>query len=49
MGDGIGLRGEDYGTHTFRRTKASIISRGTVRYLGVDIEGARALVEDTEV
>jgi integrase len=64
---GIGLRGEDYGTHSLRRTKASIIYKqtgnlravqillghtkieSTVRYLGVDIEDALALAEETEV
>src|SRR6202030_137825 len=64
---GVGLRREDYGTHSLRRTKASIIYKqtgnlravqillghtkieSTVRYLGVDIEDALALVEGTEV
>ena len=64
------LRGgdvEDFGTHSLRRTKASIIYKATgniravqtllgqskientVRYLGVDIEGAPALAEKTEI
>ena len=29
MGTGIGLRREDYGTHSLRRTKASIIYKQT--------------------
>ncbi|HVI51811.1 MAG TPA: tyrosine-type recombinase/integrase [Candidatus Sulfotelmatobacter sp.] len=64
---GIGLRREDYGTHSLRRTKASIIYKqtgnlravqillghtkieSTVRYLGVDIEDALLLAENTEI
>lgn len=64
---GIGLQREDYGTHSLRPTKASIIYRATgnvravqillghskientVRYLGVDIEDALALAENTEI
>ncbi|WAT19317.1 tyrosine-type recombinase/integrase [Aurantiacibacter sp. MUD11] len=63
----IGLRAEDYGTHSLRRTKASIIYKATgnlraiqillghskientVRYLGVDIEDALTLAEETEI
>jgi integrase len=63
----IGLRREEYGTHSLRRTKASIIYKqtgnlraiqillghtkieSTVRYLGIDIEDALALSEQTEV
>jgi site-specific recombinase XerC len=63
----IGLRREDYGTHSLRWTKASIIYKATgnlravqlllghtkiestVRYLGVDLEGALTLAEHTEV
>ena len=63
----IGLRPEDYGTHSLRRTKASIIYKATgnlravqillghtkientVRYLGVDIEDALTLAEETEI
>jgi integrase len=65
---GIGLRREEYGTHSLRRTKASIISNkatgnfravqillghtkieNTVRYLGVDVEDALTLAENTEI
>jgi integrase len=64
---GIGLRQGDYGTHSLRRTKASIIYKATgnlravqillrhtkiestVRYLGVDIEDALHLAENTDV
>jgi integrase len=63
----IGLRPADYGTHSLRRTKASIIYKATgnlravqillghtkfestVRYLGVDVEDALALAEQTEL
>lgn len=63
----IGLRREEYGTHSLRRTKASIIYKATgnlravqillghskientVRYLGVDVEDALALAENTEI
>jgi len=65
--EATGLRTEEYGTHSLRRTKASIIYKATgnlraiqilpghskientVRYLGVDIEGALALAEKTEI
>jgi integrase len=64
---GIGLRQGNYGTHSLRRTKASIIYKATgnlravqillghtkiestVRYLGVDVEDALHLAENTEV
>jgi integrase len=64
---GIGLRQGDYGTHSLRRTKASIIYKATgnlrgvqillghskiestVRYLGVDVEDALHLAENTDV
>jgi integrase len=64
---GIGLRPGDYGTHSLRRTKASIIYKATgnlravqillghtkiestVRYLGVDVEDALHLAENTDV
>ena len=64
---GIGLQREDYGTHSLRRTNASIIYKATgnlravqillghskientVRYLGVDIEDALALAENTAI
>ena len=63
----VGLRKEEFGTHSLRRTKASIIYKATgnlraiqillghskientVRYLGVDIEDALTLAENTEV
>ena len=64
---GVGLRREEYGTHSLRRTKASIIYKATgnlsavqlllghtkientVRYLGVDVEDALILAENTEI
>lgn len=64
---GIGLMRSEYGTHSLRRTKASIIYRATgnlravqillghskientVRYLGIDVEDALALAENTEI
>ncbi|MET4898906.1 tyrosine-type recombinase/integrase [Sphingomonadaceae bacterium jetA1] len=64
---GVGLMRNKNGTHSLRRTKASIIYRATgklravhillghskientVRYLGIDIEDALALAENTEV
>jgi integrase len=64
---GIGLRCEDYGTHSLRRTKAAIIYKATgnlravqillghtkiestVRYLGVDVEDALRLAENTDI
>jgi site-specific recombinase XerC len=64
---GIGLRCEDYGTHSLRRTKAAIIYKATgnlravqillghtkiestVRYLGVDVEDALKLAENTDI
>ena len=63
----IGLRRAEYGTHSLRRTKVSMIYKATgnlravqillghtkientVRYLGVDIEGALLLAERTEI
>lgn len=63
----IGLIRGDYGPHSLRRTKASIIYRATgifravqillghnkientVRYLGIDLEDALALAENTEI
>ena len=65
--DSIGLDGADYGTHTMRRTKASLIYRrtknlravqlllghtkleSTVRYLGIEVDDALELAEQTEV
>ena len=64
---GIGLMRSDYGTHSLRLTKASIIYRATgnlravqillghskientVRSLGIDVEDALALAENTEI
>jgi len=65
--DSIGLDGADYGTHTMRRTKSSLIYRrtknlravqlllghtkleSTVRYLGIEVDDALELSEQTEV
>jgi integrase len=67
MVTGVGLKRSEYGTHSLRRTKASIIYRATgnlravqillghskientVRYLGIDVEDALALAENTEI
>lgn len=64
---GVGLMRSEYGTHSLRRTKASIIYRvtgnlravqiflghskieNTVRYLGIDVEDALVLAENTEI
>ncbi len=63
----IGLDGSAYGTHTLRRTKASLIYRrtknlrvvqlllghtkleSTVRYLGIEVDDALEISEQTEV
>ena len=63
----IGLDPANYGTHTMRRTKASLIYRrtknlravqlllghakieSTVRYLGIDVDDALEMAEQTEV
>ena len=63
----IGLNPEDYGTHSLRRTKASLIYRrtknlravqlllghtkleSTVRYLGIEVDDALEMAEQTEV
>ena len=63
----IGLEGSAYGTHTMRRTKASLIYRrtknlravqlllghtkleSTVRYLGIEVDDALEIAEQTEV
>lgn len=63
----IGLNPADYGTHLFRRTKASLIYRrtknlravqlllghtkleSTVRYLGIEVDDALEMAEQTEV
>ncbi len=65
--DMIGLDGSAYGTHTMRRTKASLIYRrtknlravqlllghtkleSTVRYLGIEVDDALEIAEQTEV
>ena len=64
---GVGLMRSEYGTHSLRRTKASIIYgatgnlravqillghskiENTVRCLGIDVEDALALAENTEI
>jgi integrase len=64
---GIGLDASAYGTHTLRRTKASLIYRrtknlravqlllghakleSTVRYLGIEVDDALEMAEQTEV
>lgn len=66
-GAAVGLMRSEYGTHSLRRTKTSIIYRATgnlravqillghskientVRYLGIDVEDALALAENTKV
>ncbi len=63
----IGLDAAEYGTHTMRRTKASLIYRrtknlravqlllghtkleSTVRYLGIEVDDALEMAEQTEV
>jgi integrase len=63
----IGLDPAAYGTHSMRRTKASLIYRrtkklravqlllghakieSTLRYLGIDVDDALEMAEDTEV
>ena len=63
----VGLDPADYGTHTMRRTKASLIYRrtknlravqlllghtkleSTVRYLGIEVDDALEMAEQTEV
>ncbi|MGH8233275.1 MAG: tyrosine-type recombinase/integrase [Rhodanobacteraceae bacterium] len=63
----IGLNGAAYGTHSMRRTKASLIYRrtknlravqlllghakleSTVRYLGIEVDDALEMAEQTEV
>ena len=65
--DGIGLDTGAYGTHSMRRTKATLIYRRTknlravqlllghtklehtVRYLGIEVEDALEMAEQTEV
>ena len=66
MVEEIGLDPDAYGTHSIRRTKATLIYRrtknlravqlflghtkleSTVRYLGIEVEDARELSEQTE-
>jgi integrase len=63
----IGLAPNEYGTHTMRRTKATLIYRrtknlravqlllghtkleSTVRYLGIEVDDALEIAEQTEV
>jgi integrase len=63
----IGFNSAAYGTHTLRRTKASLIHRrtknlravqlllghskleSTVRYLGIEVDDALEMAEQTEV
>jgi len=63
----IGLDSAAYGTHTLRRTKASLIYRrtknlravqlllghtklgSTIRYLGIEVDDALEIAEQTEV
>lgn len=63
----IGLDGAAFGTHSMRRTKASLIYRrtknlravqlllghskleSTVRYLGIEVDDALEMAEQTEV
>jgi len=65
--DGLGLDPANYGTHSLRRTKASLIYQrtknlravqlllghtkleSTVRYLGVEVDDALELAEQTEI
>ena len=64
---GIGLDPTAYGTHSLRRTKASLVYRrtknlravqllrghtkleSTVRYLGIEVDDALEIAEQTEV
>ncbi len=63
----IGLDPAEYGTHSMRRTKASLIYRrtknlravqillghtkmeSTIRYLGIEVEDALEMAEQTEI
>ncbi|RJF97303.1 tyrosine-type recombinase/integrase [Noviherbaspirillum saxi] len=65
--ESIGLESTDYGTHTMRRTKATLIYRrtknlravqlllghtkleSTVRYLGIEVDDALEIAEQTEI
>jgi len=44
----IGLRPEEYGTHSLRRTKAALIFKATGKSR-VDIDDALTLAERTEI
>ena len=64
---GIGLNSSEFGTHSMRRTKASLIYRrtknlravqlllghtkleSTVRYLGIEVDDALEMAEQTEI
>ena len=46
-GNGIGLRREDYGTHSLRRTKASIIYKASGNLRAVQILFGHAKIENT--
>ncbi len=46
-GTGIGLRGDDCGTHSLRRTKASIIYKATGNLRAVQILLGRTKIEST--
>jgi hypothetical protein len=43
----IGLRGEDYGTHSLRRTKASIIYKATGNLRAVQLLLVQIKIEST--
>jgi integrase len=63
----VGLDTSDYGTHTMRRTKATLIYRqtknlraiqlllghskleSTIRYLGIEVDDALEIAEQTEI
>jgi integrase len=47
VGDRIGLRPEDYGTHSLRRTKASIIYKQTGNLRAVQILLGHTKIEST--
>lgn len=47
MGHRLGLRGEDYGTHSMRRTKAAIIYRTTGNLRAVQILLGHSKIENT--
>ena len=45
--DGIGLRAEEYGTHSLRRTKASIIYKATGNIRAIQILLGHSKIENT--